>query len=73
MATVSFTSSDTFMEFDPRACERADIEITGYIEGAYGMLRHGDQGESLEFANFVDSGWELLDGRRFSDWAVSLT
>ena len=72
MATVTFTSSEAFMADDEtgRACERAEVEIVGYIEGTYDMLRHEDQRGSLEFATFVDGAWELLDGRRFSDWAV---
>jgi hypothetical protein len=73
MATVIFTSSDSFIESDPHACPRGEVQITGYIEGTYEMLRHRDQSGSLEFANFIDGAWELLDGRRFSDWAVEVS
>lgn len=72
MATVYFTSSEAFMEHDPAACEHAEVEIVGYLEATYDMLRHEDQSENLEFATFTDGAWELLDGRRFSDWAVSV-
>lgn len=72
MAIVYFTSSEAFMENNPGACESAEVEITGYIEGTYGMLRQEDQSDGLEFANFIDGAWELLDGRRFSDWAVAV-
>jgi hypothetical protein len=43
MATVIFTSSDSFIESDPHACPRGEVQITGYIEGTYEMLRHRDQ------------------------------
>lgn len=74
-AVVNFTSSDAFMEADENACERADVEIVGYIEGTYSDLRHSgdnDEGAGVVFAVFKDGGWELLDGRRFSDWAVGV-
>lgn len=73
MATVHFSSSDTFLENDPKAAESAEIEIEEYLEGTYEMLRHGaGQGIGANIANFIDGAWELLDGRRFSDWAVKV-
>jgi hypothetical protein len=69
MATIHFTSSDAFMDDDPRAVESADIEVEGYVEATYGCLRHGDD-DAL--ASFIDGVWELPDGRRFSDWAVEI-
>lgn len=71
MATVNFSSSDTFIEYDSNACECANIEIPNeYIEATYFSLRHGPDG--TEFAWFVNGAWELNDGRRFSDWAVKV-
>lgn len=73
MATVRFTSSDTFLQDDVNAEAHAEVEIQGYIEGTYEMLRHGaGDGRGEVFANFVYGAWELLDGRRFSDWAVEV-
>jgi len=69
MAVVLFTSSESFMESDPRACERAEVTIRDYIEGTYDTLRHR---EGVEFAFFSNGAWELLDGRRFSDWVVEV-
>lgn len=68
MATVFFTSSDSFIERDHKAAERAEVEITDYIEATYDMLRSGPGGAYI--AVFCDGAWELDDGRRFSDWAV---
>jgi hypothetical protein len=74
MATVIFTSSESFMEADTtgRACEHAEVVVVGYLEGTYNMLRHEDQRGSIAFAEYVNDGWGLQDGRRFSDWAVGL-
>jgi hypothetical protein len=70
MAFVHFTSSDTFLETDPKAAVEAKVEVTDYIEGSYELLRTGPNGE--EIAYFVNGAWELDDGRRFSDWAVAV-
>lgn len=72
---VEFTSSTAFMDGDPHAAESARVEIVGYIEGTYAALRHSgpdDAGAGVEFAWFARGAWELADGRRFSDWAVTL-
>lgn len=73
MATVVFTSSDGFMEDpgEPQACEYAEVEIEDYIEGTYNSLRHNKH-TGAEFAWYINGAWELPDGRRFSDWAVSV-
>jgi len=71
MSTVQFTSSDTFLESDPKACEFAEVEIEGYIEGTYDTLRSGPDGHPIAF--FIKDAWELSDGRRFSDWAVNVS
>lgn len=68
-ARVEFTSSDAFLDNDERACEIAHVYIENYIEGTYAALRHND---GNEFARFVDGAWELPDGRRFSDWAMTI-
>lgn len=70
MATLCFTSSDTFMENDRYAVELAEVEIQEYIEGTYDHLRSGPNGEDI--AGFINGAWELPDGRRFSDWAVKV-
>jgi hypothetical protein len=68
-ATVHFSSSESFMEFDPQAAESANVTLPGdYIEATYESLRHGPDG--TEFAWLLNGAWELADGRRFSDWAV---
>jgi hypothetical protein len=72
MPVIVFTSSDAFMDGEPRAYERAEVEVYEYVEGTYAALRTGPDGD--EIARLLDDGggWELLDGRRFSDWAVKL-
>lgn len=70
MATVYFTSSSSFMDFDTDAAERATVEIVDYIEATYGELRTGPNGDHI--ALYVDGAWELPDGQRFSDWAVKV-
>lgn len=73
MAIVVFTSSSSFADLDPRAGVRAEVEISEYIEGTYGTLRHGDNmGAGTEFAWFINGAWELADGSRYSDWAVEV-
>lgn len=73
MALIHFTSSDAFLEDDPKAAESAEIEIEEYLEGTYATLRHGaGRGIGENIANFINGAWELLDGRRFSDWAVEV-
>jgi hypothetical protein len=69
-STVFFTSSDSFMESDPRACESAEVSVDEYVEGTYNSLRHA---EGIEFATLINGAWELSDGRRFSDWAVRVS
>lgn len=73
MAIVHFTSSDSFMEQDAAAVEHAEIAVLEYVEGTYDMLRHGaGTGSGEVIAHFVNGAWELMDGRRFSDWAVKV-
>lgn len=74
MAIVDFTSSETFMEnpAEPKACWLASIEIEGYVEGTYDLLRSGPSGNTIAWFN--NGAWTLNDGtdRRFSDWAVNV-
>lgn len=70
MTTIHFTSSDSFMEYDPAADEHAVVEIHDYLEATYCALRSGPDGDT--FAEFINNAWELEDGRRFSDWAINV-
>ena len=55
---------------ESQSCERAEIEIVEYIEGTYNTLRSGPNGDEIAF--YTQGAWELMDGRRFSDWAVKV-
>jgi hypothetical protein len=66
--TVYFTSSGAFLDNDIDAAEKAEVQVEDYVECTYGALRCGPDGK--EIARYSRGGWELEDGRRFSDWAV---
>lgn len=72
MAIVHFTSSDAFLSDhgEPNAHESADVEIVEYLEGTYDNLRTGPYGNEIAF--FTEGAWQLIDGRRFSDWAIKV-
>jgi hypothetical protein len=71
MATVQFTSSESFMENHDDAIEKFEVEISDYIEGTYNDLRSGPNGDPI--AIYDNGSWMILEnGRRASDWAVKV-
>jgi hypothetical protein len=71
MAQLVFTSSESFLDFDPNAVERHVIEIDDYIEATYCELRSGPYGDT--HAVFQNDAWTIVTtGQRASDWAVGV-
>ena len=71
MTTITFTSTDTFMDYDSRAVERHTVEVEEYVEGTYSDLRSGPDGRYI--ATYEDGAWTICEnGRRASDWTVRI-